>query len=89
MAGLSAFPWALRSADADQAEVCCFRRCCPEMHGQLDRQRKFQGLNHGPQMNHDPELNHHLSEMEISASHRFPACEKAARRAQTIATSQN
>jgi len=88
--GCSADLWASQWAGANQAEACCFHRCCPGMHGQLDQQQKRQGLCRGQQTNHGPERNRHRNEMEISAIHRFPACVKSGQhRGLTIATSQN
>ena len=85
---------ALRWADADRAEACCFRQSCHAMHGQLGPQRKFQALNRDQQLKCDqkpgPSLNRDRRWKEISAIHRFPACAKSGqRRDQTIATSRN
>ena len=85
---------ALRWADADRAEACCFRQSCLAMHGQRGLRRKFQALNRDQQLKCDqkrgPSLNRDRRWKEISAIHRFPACAKSGqRRDQTIATSRN
>jgi hypothetical protein len=81
-----AVPWALRLADADPAEACCFRQSCPAMYGQRGLRLKFQDLNRDLRRSCDLGLSRGLHSnpgrrwMEISANRRFPACAKSGQR---------